>query len=111
MKCINCGITIPELPEDATHDEMLCESCHKYYQINFMASVLLEKCTDDYASRIYEKIKDYVRNDVAECSAISETGNPDDFADGDVALAIGRAVCEALGIEITIPPFDPEKLE
>ena len=27
MKCIGCQITIPKLPEDATQDEMLCDSC------------------------------------------------------------------------------------
>ena len=25
MKCDSCGITIPELPEDATYDEKLCD--------------------------------------------------------------------------------------
>jgi hypothetical protein len=29
MKCDNCGITIPDLPEDATHDEMLCDTCYE----------------------------------------------------------------------------------
>jgi hypothetical protein len=29
MKCDNCGITIPELPEDASYDEMLCDTCYR----------------------------------------------------------------------------------
>lgn len=29
MKCINCGISIPELPEDATREEILC---NMYYE-------------------------------------------------------------------------------
>lgn len=32
MKCIECGITIPELPEDATYEEMLCNQCYKEYE-------------------------------------------------------------------------------
>lgn len=31
MKCESCGITIPEMPEDATPDELLCDRCHKEY--------------------------------------------------------------------------------
>lgn len=30
MKCNNCGITIPELPEDADYTEMLCDRCEKH---------------------------------------------------------------------------------
>jgi hypothetical protein len=29
MKCIKCGISIPELPEGATYEEMLCDLCYQ----------------------------------------------------------------------------------
>ena len=29
MKCIDCGMTIPEMPEDATREEMLCDKCYE----------------------------------------------------------------------------------
>jgi hypothetical protein len=31
MKCQNCGITIPEVPEDASYDMMLCDKCYDEY--------------------------------------------------------------------------------
>jgi len=27
MRCVKCGIKIPELPEDASYDEQLCNRC------------------------------------------------------------------------------------
>jgi len=33
MRCIKCGISIPELPEDATRDEMLCDRCYEKEEI------------------------------------------------------------------------------
>jgi hypothetical protein len=27
MKCPDCGITVPNMPEDSTHDEQLCNLC------------------------------------------------------------------------------------
>jgi len=32
MKCLECRIKIPELPEDATYDEMLCNRCYEKYE-------------------------------------------------------------------------------
>ena len=32
MKCEDCGITIPEMPEDATPSELLCDSCCVRYE-------------------------------------------------------------------------------
>ncbi len=29
IKCIVCGISIPDVPEDATSEELLCESCYE----------------------------------------------------------------------------------
>lgn len=31
MKCQLCGIAIPEMPEDATFDELLCDPCYHDY--------------------------------------------------------------------------------
>ena len=28
MKCIGCGIKIPDMPEDASLDELLCDFCY-----------------------------------------------------------------------------------
>ena len=30
MKCDSCGITIPEMPEDASYEELLCD---QYYEM------------------------------------------------------------------------------
>ena len=65
-------------------------------EIEAAATRLLKSSVDDYASRIWEHIKDMVIDDVIECSGIS---NGEGFSDGDVCLAIGRAICEKLGIE------------
>lgn len=27
IKCINCGKSIPPMPEDATEDELMCDEC------------------------------------------------------------------------------------
>ena len=62
--------------------------------IEVVAIGLLSHCTDDYAMRIWEKIKNAVIEDVFECSGVE---NGDGFAGGDVALAIGRALLHCLG--------------
>lgn len=33
MKCTSCGITIPEMPEDATYDMLLCDSCYNEHSM------------------------------------------------------------------------------
>jgi len=33
MKCPSCGITVPEMPEDATYEEMLCNFCYEDYEL------------------------------------------------------------------------------
>lgn len=63
--------------------------------IAMAAARLLATCTDDYASRIWNRIEDTVIADVLECTDDCEDG----FTDGDVALAIGRAIAEQFGIE------------
>lgn len=67
-------------------------------EIEENATRLLKTCTDDYASRIWNVIRDEVVNDVLLCAC--EPSGEDDFADGDVALAIGRAIAERLGYEV-----------
>lgn len=67
------------------------------FDIAATATELLGHCTDDYASRIWNEIQDAVIRDMWECSGLSEG---DGYASGDVALAIGRALCDRLGIEI-----------
>ncbi len=32
MKCIKCGMTIPEMPEDATAEELLCNLCYEQWE-------------------------------------------------------------------------------
>ena len=62
-----------------------------------VAMELLTLCVDDYNSRIWNVIKDDVLTDVLECSNIADG---EGFTEGDVALAIGRAIAGRLGIEV-----------
>lgn len=64
--------------------------------IDMCAAALLKRATDDYGSRIYQVIRDDVIADVKECSAFIESRG---VTQGDVALAIGRALCKRLNIE------------
>lgn len=66
-------------------------------EIAAAATRLLKSFTDDYAGRIWEKIKDSVIDDVLMCSGIDDG---EGFTDGDVCLSIGRAICELTGIEV-----------
>ena len=63
-------------------------------QIEISAMTLLKTATDDYSSRILADVKEDVFSDVQECSAIAEDGS---FTDGDVALALGRAIYRRIG--------------
>ena len=63
-------------------------------QIEISAATLLKSCTDDYASRIWADIKEDVFSDMQECAVTAEDGG---FTDGDVALAIGRAIYRRIG--------------
>ena len=72
--------------------------------IDRCAGAVLKRATDDYASRIYEIIKEDVRADVRECVSYVESRG---FTQGDVQLAIGRAICRRLGIEdLSYHPID-----
>jgi len=40
IKCPECGISVPDVPENATQDELLCNSCYdklEEHNINFNA--------------------------------------------------------------------------
>lgn len=63
------------------------------FDIEAVATSLLSTSTDDYASRIWEAIKDDVVEDVLECA-------DEHFSEGDVALAIGRAIAKQFGFEV-----------
>ena len=67
-------------------------------EIEEAATGLLKTCTDDYASRIWSIIRDEVVDDVVLCAC--EPSGEDGFTDGDIALAIGRALAERLGYEV-----------
>lgn len=56
----------------------------------------LMQCMDDYAKRVWDVIGDAVTDDVLTCTE----GCKDGFSSGDVALAIGRAIADRLGIEV-----------
>lgn len=57
-------------------------------QIAWYTEFLLNKLTDDYASRICDEIID----DVIECA-------DEEWSEGDIKLAVGRVLCSRLGIE------------
>lgn len=67
-------------------------------EIEEAATRLLKTCTDDYASRIWSVIRDEVVDDVVLCAC--EPSGEDSFTDGDIALAIGRAIAERFGFEV-----------
>ena len=67
-------------------------------EIEEAATRLLKTCTDDYASRIWSAIRDEVVDDVVLCAC--EPSGEDGFTDGDIALAIGRAIAERFGYEV-----------
>lgn len=75
------------------------ENKNDYSQIDACAMSILNDSIDDYASRIYEKIKFFVREDVIQSSGISDKGDMENFSDGDVKLSIGRALCKNLNME------------
>ena len=67
-------------------------------EIEEAATRLLKTCTDDYATRIWNVIRDEVVDDVVLCAC--EPSGGDGFTDGDIALAIGRAIAERFGYEV-----------
>ena len=65
--------------------------------IEEVATRILKISFGDYDARIWKEIRDSVLCDVIECSGINEGCG---FTDGDVSLAIGRAICKLTGIDI-----------
>ena len=61
-----------------------------------VAHAKMARCMDDYAERIWAFIGSAVTADVLACT----DGGRDGFSDGDVALAIGWAIADRLGIEV-----------
>lgn len=61
-------------------------------QITWYTEFILNRLTDDYASRICDEIIDDVIEDVVECA-------DEEWSEGDIKLAIGRVLCSRLGIE------------
>ena len=85
------GGELPSLSSNIGHSDEPVEA-----QIELCAMEMLNPVLDDYTSRIWEKISQAVIDDVLECT----DGGADGFTKGDVALAIGRALAEPLGIEV-----------
>ena len=70
---------------------------HKCGPIEKVALELLTPCMDDYASKVWNEIWADVITDVCECAGdVEKTG----FTNGDVPLAIGRAIVSRLGGDI-----------
>lgn len=40
IKCIECGKSIPDVPEDASYEEHLCEGCYVEYEYEIEAEYL-----------------------------------------------------------------------
>lgn len=82
--------------EEAEEEEGSANTVDYEDEITKEAERLLKDCVDDYATRIWEEIAKDVIDGVIEYSGIADG---EDFSDGDVCLAIGRAICQRLGIE------------
>lgn len=72
-------------------------NCEKFERdVESTALHLLGLCvSDDYAADIWSRIKDDVVADVYECSGY-QAG--EGFSDSDVRFAIGRALCDRIGV-------------
>ena len=55
IKCLMCGISIPDIPEDASHEEMLCNAC--YEKDEFIKGLVCPKCENN--SDYYEAVVNY----------------------------------------------------
>lgn len=58
-------------------------------------SKILKQFTDDYSGDLERELIEDIVADVVECSDF-ENGT---YSNGDIALAIGRVLCERIGIE------------
>jgi len=58
-------------------------------------SKILKQFTDDYSGDLERELMEDIVSDIVECSDF-ENGI---WSEGDIALAIGRVLCNRLGIE------------
>ena len=65
-------------------------------EIEQVACRLLKACADDYGAAIWRKLGSRIIQDVKETAGDI---NSDGFTDGDVALAIGRAIVTSINAE------------
>lgn len=64
-------------------------------QLRLDVQNVMAKAAGDYSSRILSLIEDDVVADVMECSDYANGT----WSDGDITLAIGRVLCDRLGIK------------
>lgn len=64
-------------------------------QLRLDVQSVMAKSAGDYSSRILSLIEDDIVADVMECSDYANGT----WSDGDITLAIGRVLCDRLGIE------------
>lgn len=65
-------------------------------QLRLDVQSTLSLAAGDYSSRILSVIEDDIVADVMECSDYKTESN---WSDGDITLAIGRVLCDRLGIK------------
>ena len=68
---------------------------NKEFELRANISEMLKRFTDDYASQLESILIDEITEDVMECSDY-DNGI---WTDGDIALAIGRTLCDRLIVE------------
>jgi hypothetical protein len=48
IKCPDCGISVPDVPEDAAYDEMLCNACaSRHDKIVFLDASIIDTSVID----------------------------------------------------------------
>ena len=71
-----CGISIPDIPEDASHEEMLCNACHE--KDEFIKGLVCPKCENN--SDYYEAVIKEIRSDFSvqnnDINYEGDTGEP-----------------------------------
>ena len=63
MKCPNCSITVPEMPEDAKYSEALCNRCHFLDELGVGDEVYWNDPDENICSGVY-KVKEIISKDV-----------------------------------------------
>lgn len=74
IKCLGCGISIPDAPEDADDSELLCDSCLKKEHIHKIKEKIAQlishglsdqeilKYVEDYQEELIGIIRDAIEN-------------------------------------------------